>query len=182
MREVLIKTFTKENGEYIVQLGNGTIHKFKSEKATKKFLADTNRFLTEFTYRCNSILIELYQHGREIWLIQPDCKAIDHSSLEHFIKQAYDRSTWKEGNYFTFIDLKKFCDHSKALIKSYRNTGRISSTDTIRRHRLDHLFSQVQDLHIKLINYGEADCFGKFDTSKIEHLRDTISISKLRVA
>jgi hypothetical protein len=181
MREVLIKTFTRENKEFVVRLGNGTIHKFKSEKATKKFIADTNRFLTEFTFRCNSILIEIYQHGREIWLIAPEFKSPhDHESLEHFIKQTYERASWKEGNYFVFIDLRKFCDQAKATIKAYRNVGRVVDNDTIRRHRLDHLFSQVQELNMKLLNYGEADCFGTFSTSTIEDVVDTVS--KLRVA
>jgi len=181
MREVLIKTFYRENSEYVVRLGNGTIHKFKSEKATKKFLADTNRFLTEFTYRCNSILIELYQHEREIWLIAPDFKVVvDHTSLEHYIKQVYARAMWKDGNYFAFIDLKKFCEFAKQAIKSYRNAGRVASTDTIRRHRLDHLFSQVQDLQIKLLNYGEAECFGTFATSRFEDMSELKS--KLKVA
>lgn len=181
MREVLIKTFNREQGEYIVRLGNGTLHKFKSEKATKKFLADTNRFLTEFTYRCNSILVELYQHGREIWLIAPDFRSpIAHQSLEHFVKQVYERSDWAAGNYFSFIDLRKFCDHAKSTIKVYRNVGRVATTD--RRHRLDCLFSQVQDLQIRLMNYGEAQCFSTFSTSTIEQISDTVENSKLRIA
>jgi hypothetical protein len=181
MREVIIKTFYREDGEYVVRFGNGTLHKFKSEKATKKFLADTNRFLSEFTYRCNSILTELYQHGREIWLISPDFKnPKDHELLEHFIKQVYDRSCWKEGNYFTFIDLRKFCEHAKSIIKTYRNVGRVSKIDTIRRYRLDDLFSRVQGLQIKLLNYGEAECFGMFSVAHIEDVSDVAT--KLRVA
>ncbi|MCW5910979.1 MAG: hypothetical protein KIT62_07890 [Cyclobacteriaceae bacterium] len=72
MREIVIKSFSREKSEYVVQLGNGTTFRFKSEKATKKFLADTNRFLSEAAFQLNQVLTELYKHSREIWLVAPD--------------------------------------------------------------------------------------------------------------
>ena len=186
MREVVIKTFSKQKGDYSVRLGNGTEHRFKSEKAVKKFLAYTNRFLSEVAFQCNSILIRLYQHGREVYLNSPDFNHIQFRDsvdlLEHFIKQAYDRAGWKEGNLYVFIDLIKFCFNSKQLIKMLSNVSRVKSSDTIRRHTLDLMFSEVQSVFIKVNNYGEADCFTTFDTSSIENIADVVVSTKLRVA
>jgi hypothetical protein len=187
MREIVIKTYYREKSEYVVRLGNGTCFKFRSEKATKRFLADTNRFLSETAFRLNQVLVELYQHGREVWLVAPDFKITavqsEISSLEHNLKQAYDRAGWKSGNYFVFIDLLKFCHRSKALIKVLLNVKKISQADTIRRHRLNLLFDQVQHSYLKLVNYGQADAFELFDTSKIEHVSDVIDFrTNLKVA
>jgi hypothetical protein len=187
MREIVIKTLYREKAEYVVRLGNGTCFKFRSEKAAKRFLADTNRFLSEISFRLNQILIELYQHSREVWLVAPGFRITEVqseiSSLEHLLKQSYDRAGWKSGNYFVFIDLLKFCHRSKALVKILLNVKRISQADTIRRHRLNLLFDQVQECFLKLVNYGQADAFELFDTSKIEHVADVIDFkTNLRVA
>jgi hypothetical protein len=187
MREIVIKSFTRDKSDYVVRLGNGTAFRFKSEKATKKFLADTNRFLSELAFQSNQVLTELYQHSREIWLVAPDFNLASAQSeimlLEHFIKQSYSRADWKQGNYYVFIDLNKFCDHAKSLIKKLRNVKRVAQTDTIRRHRLNCLFDQVQAIYIRLINYGQSACFEMFDTSKIKHLTDVIdTTSNLKVA
>lgn len=183
MREIVIKTFVREKSEYVVRLGNGTAFRFKSEKAAKKFLADTNRFLSEVAFQLNHVLTELYQHSREIWLVAPDFNLAAAQSeillLEHFIKQSYARADWKQGNFFVFIDLLKFCDHAKVLIKSLRNVKRISQADTIRRHRLDCVFDQVQTVYIKLINYGQSACFEMFDTSKIEYVSGVVTNLKV---
>jgi len=185
MREVLIKTFYRVSGEYEVRLGNGTVYRFKSEKATKKFLADTNRFLSDVTFQLNNCLSEIYAHSREVWIVSTDHKLFhdEISMLEHFVKQAYDRAGFANGNYFVFIDLKKFCDSSKSIIKSLLSVKYVRQTDTVRKYKLNCLFDQVQSIHLRLLNYGQSQCFQTFSTDRIEDLSSAIDDkTKLRIA
>lgn len=178
MREIVIKTVYREHGSHVVRLGNGTIHKFTSEKSARKFLAETNRFLTAKFFESNQILSELYSHVREIWIISPEIKErhqLDDQVhvLEATLKRSYSRSSWAAGNYFTFIDHTKFCQFAKVLIKFLRNVRHVSQTDTLRRHRLDRLFDQVHGIEMQLMNYGQLQAYEHFSTSKLNDINDT---------
>jgi hypothetical protein len=177
MREIIIKTVYREDGFHVVRLGNGTVHKFPSVKSARKFLATTNRFLTDRFFELNQVLSELYTHSREIWIISKEVREADQlesqvHGLEQILKRSHFRSSYAAGNYFTFIDLRKFCEHSKSLIKFFNSLRHIRQTDTLRRHRLNGLFDQLQRIQMQLLSYGQSEAHMLFDTDRLAHIND----------
>lgn len=177
MREIVIKTVEKEKGFHVIRLGNGTIHRFSSIRAARKFLAETNRFLTETLFKLNEVLSELYQHGREVWINSDEIRGADKfeirfRTLEHYLKQSYMRACWAAGNYFVFIDLQKFCEQAKSLVKFLLQVKHVQQTDTIRRHKLDKVFSEVHGYEMQLLNYGQLQAYELFSTSKLNDIDD----------
>lgn len=177
MREIVIKTVYREDGFHVVRLGNGTVHRFKSEKSARKFLADTNRFLTSRLFELNQVLADLYRHGREIWIISGEVRESDQleqtfAALADLLKRSYFCSGWSAGNYFTFINLRKFCERSKSLIKFFLSIRYVRQTDTLRRHQLEHLFSQIHGIEMQLLNYGQVEAFELFSIDKLSHIDD----------
>jgi hypothetical protein len=186
MREIVIKTVTKEEGYHIVRLGNGTVHRFTSDKAARKFLADTNRFLTGLLFNLNSALADIYIHGRELWIITDEVQERDHvneqiSALEFYLKQSIIRAPYKSGNYLAVIDLRKFCEHAKKLIKYLLNIKYVRQTDTLRKHKLENLFNQVHGYEMQLMNYGQLQAYAHFNTSAIEQLPFDFATSKTQL-
>lgn len=173
MKTVSIHTFVKSKNGYEVYLGNGTVHRFTSQKATSNFISHTNKFLNQELFTLNHILGEVYTHSRELWILSttPDFDRklktyIEH--IEHFINGAEKRSALKNGNYYVFIDLKKACEVFKVLIKHLQSFKVIQTTDTLRRHKLADLFHRVHLEAQRIQDYGQSEAFGFCDTSTIE--------------
>lgn len=186
MKEIIIKTVEKDKSWHIVRLGNGTEHRFPSIKQSRKFLADTNRFLTSVTFNLNATLIQLYTHGRELWIINEDVSYSQikdrFATLEHFLKQAWVRASFRDGNYFSFIDLKKYCEHAKDLIKYFKHIPSVGRADTLRRHQLDSIYDQINSTQMQLQNYGNREAYNLFNVSRIEMISDYADSTALKIA
>jgi hypothetical protein len=128
----------------------------------------------------------LFQHGREIWIVIDDVsnnKIRDYvSSLEHFLYLAHSRCNWKDGNYFTFINLKKFCWKAKELILFFRRIHYVKQSDSHRRHKFDMLYDQLNGFEIQLQNYGQKEAYDLFNVDRIEMISEVASMTRLKIA
>lgn len=170
MKQIKLTAFSKYKTCYQVGLGNGTVHKFSNQKATQKFLVDTGKFLTTVLFTCNDILIELHSQCRELWLLSNKLSEDaqikrEIETLEHLLTLTIRRCDWDNGPYYVFIDLEKFCFFSKRLIKTLLSISTVQSTDTLRRYRLDSLFTKIYSEERKLNDYGQFEAAQIIDVS-----------------
>lgn len=184
MKTILLKSFFKKDSHYEVGLGNGTVHRFTNKKAALHFLADSSRFLNERLFTLNQLLIDVYPHMREIWLL--NCKAqFDRDSdkyiqhVTHFLKYAVDRSEGKSGPYISFINLRKASETLKILCKHLQTFDTVQRTDTTRRHKLNMLFERAQLELMKIQNYALNEAFNLVDTSRYEDQNDIQNLLKI---
>jgi len=73
---------------YFVKLGNGTVHKFESKRATTQFLTEASKFCTLKMFEINNCLGLLYSEYRRIWPYLYDVKA-DNKLLNRIDKDIY---------------------------------------------------------------------------------------------
>ena len=176
MKQIRITNVSLTKDIYEVWLGNGTVHAFKNLKAANKFLVETSKFLTNCLFTCNDSLNELHTQARELWLLSDDPHTdrtvkSELENLSHFLSLSVSRAGWKNGNFYAFIDLQKFCFTGKRLVKTLQNIGTVKSTDTLRRYRLDAIFQKLHAEENKILNFGQLEAVKLFDATKY-HLQD----------
>jgi hypothetical protein len=181
MKKISITAFSKYKTCYQVGLGNGTVHKFTNLKTTQKFLVDTSKFLTAVLCACNDIFIELHTQCRELWLLSNKLNEDaqirkELETLEHLLTLTVRRCEWENGPYYSFIDLEKFCFFSKRLIKTLQSVSTVQHTDTLRRYRLESIFSKIYSEERKLHDYGQIEAAQIIDVSsyKIQSENETM--------
>jgi len=119
MRKIKIDKFTRPNFQssrlkdkvYKVQLGNGEVELFTSEKSVKSFLAETNRKLTEITFELNEIYIDVFREYRQCYFhVESKKIPVLVAGIEKAFYMALTRSNYDNGNYFIFTHLKYIAD------------------------------------------------------------------------
>lgn len=105
-----------------VCLGNGLKCYFSNIKKATKFLAETNRTLNIIAQELNRIYIELWSEQRKIFLTYH--KLFVRSKVREYpvlIERSLDlmctRSTWRNGNHFTFSYFSNIIEYMHDWIK-----------------------------------------------------------------
>ncbi|MCF8428385.1 MAG: hypothetical protein K9I36_16740 [Bacteroidia bacterium] len=156
MRKTNVKQFVKRGQTYEVWLGNGTVNSFTNIKATNKFFADTNAFLSRQIYELNLIFSDLQSKFRRDWFYfaKEEFKFQRKLQLEldacvELFDLIFNRSAYNSGNYFVFIDIsiisRNLINLSEALRENDKrrsHTTDIYLLDSLKR-RLLFLLSEV---------------------------------------
>jgi hypothetical protein len=179
MKSIVLKHYSRVSGGYEVHLGNGTVHRFKSTRSAKKFLATTNDFLSEQLVILNEILTELYVFYRGQWLLT-DKLIVDKEFETNLIiasdvmRGALSCCAMKDANLMVFVNLKKTTGMMKKIIKSFNAILTKRKNDTISKHKMTTLFRRVMSAEKDLSDYGQLDSYSLFDTEKYDALTDII--------
>lgn len=167
MKAISLKTHSKTTREYIITLGNGAHHVFKSEKKLIQFINKTNKDLTEILYSLNLIYTNIFSIYRLTWGLSVNNFAGNNPKYHksnnelkkslNLIEQKFDdvclKSHHLNGSYFVF-------SHFNALINAlFFTIGQLSDlTDrhsfTPIKYQLNTLKTQVVAIRAQLINYS----------------------------
>ena len=67
MKRIVLKQFRKQGNNYIVSLGNGTVHSFTSQRKAQDYLSKTNKFLTVQLFEAHTVYMDLWQEYQRCW-------------------------------------------------------------------------------------------------------------------
>jgi hypothetical protein len=124
MKEVRIKQYTLpdkssvyiKQKQYRVWLGNHATNYFSSEKETLRFLAETNRFLTDCLHELNYLYGIVFQEYRAVWFYAKRDESIESTIMDYFLDadklmiNLTTRGQTTNGNAFVFNWLFAVCD------------------------------------------------------------------------
>jgi hypothetical protein len=126
MKRIRLTHFTSDESRYVITLGNSAHHVFKSRKHLDKFLAKTNKFLTEKLNELNFLYIDIFSIHRRNWTYflhdKKNCSANNYDSdrkcnefiahISYLLEKAHLRSHHKSGPVMVFKDLFNVIDYS----------------------------------------------------------------------
>lgn len=143
-----------ERRRYVVQLGNGTKKIFKGGRACRKYIADTNRFLTFKLHEYNLIYCDVHRLYRMAWFYldgsyQDEMKIKDSlRSTEEVFNLMVERAHFENGNHFVFSHFRAIEQYLKEILSVLKEIY----------HRLNH-HSIVYDLEciLQRIIYTSAE-------------------------
>lgn len=195
MKKINLKAYSKKDGQYYVYLGNGTAHQFKQDRQAKKYLADTNDYLTHKLFELHDIYIGIYSHYQNNWCYfmhdkpgnkhqfynndRAALKALN-STMDAF-NIAIERANCTNGNHFVFSHLRAAIANLKQVLKvlNWLNEARNNRKEL---YSYRNLFERILKVENDLSNYGQITCVCVFRVP--EHLEEseTEYIPKLAVA
>lgn len=147
-------------------LGNGRRILFKSNRLAKRFVADTNRFLTKCLVVINYSYVDILREYRMMWFVGTNNNAgrrTNYTSLEQKIKTHLQscefvldkfNATWHGSNdpFFAFIDLRKaalFLDEAAQVLYTFYK----SRNNTAAMYTCQMLRDRCKNVIIKLDEY-----------------------------
>lgn len=166
MKKITINSYTRADKKsiytkdrmYRVILGNGITAFFGDLIATKKFLAETNRFLNQKLHEINHLFIEVMGLAHSTWFIlnEQQERIIDEES-QAFARSrslAVHRSSWENGNHFTWFHIQNCLENQERIIRILesfnRDTGRYNENYLIRSIK-----DRINYIKRDLSNFGE---------------------------
>jgi len=166
MKTVHLKTIIQRGKSHEVFLGNGTRNAFANKKEAKKFLADTNRFLTKKLIDLNEIYYRAFVEYRQIWFLlynvkqgkktnyREDEKTIKAGldAVEHFFDKI--ASSFSSTDYTVFIDAKKICLYLSEVLKCLVELNK-RRNNTVAYYTLENLLSRVTTLANEINGYSK---------------------------
>lgn len=160
MQKIKLIEITPGDGFYSVYLGNGTTHKFKSEKQARAFLAAAGKFLTSQLYNLHDIYGAILQKYNDCWAYM-DRDAIKARKLreelqlcETSFERAVLRCGLKDGNAWAFIHLNHSIVNLKNVVKVLEREN-FKRSLAHQRYQLDNLFTRLQLVKNDLTTYGQ---------------------------
>ncbi len=186
--------YQKQNRNFIVKLGNGTRHEFKSEKETLKFLCNSSKFLTERYNELNLLFADIFALYRQNYFYldnnrhQPHAKLFQTrrqinnqvSTIESFFERISFAPLQSEANLIIFKELYYLIDClADICIQIKQINCKKSYAATLIRS--DYLLKQLIEEKQLLMNYGiktatafEPELLYKIDFESGEHLKIVI--------
>lgn len=158
MNSIKIRVYTKTETGYKVILGNGSVSYFTKITETRKFIADTNRFLTDQLFYLNELYTKTYNLYRVIWMIEDkygNILTIEEKldSANRCLTKAYRRSNFKDGNELVFINMIKAIRFLKEVLENERIIFKKRS-DTYNIYRIDTIEENINRVNLQLKNYA----------------------------
>jgi hypothetical protein len=167
MKKISLNNFQSEKGKYTVCLGNGTATAFTNKDKAKQFLAETNDFLTKQYYYINELLPlvnTFYRHQQGYFQHNKNTSALRLLEIERYclatfreiensLELAINRSSWTNGNYFTFYHLQNSVTGIKTILKELQPLCKNqSATDKI--NSIDFYFMVAAKIESDINNYA----------------------------
>lgn len=199
MKKVLLKNFQSEKGKYTVCLGNGTANTFTNKAKALQFLAETNDFLTNQLYHINETYQLVDTFYRQQWGYFAHDKQTSATKLfeterhcaatlreiENCLDLAVNRSSWTNGNYFTFYHLQNAITGIKSILKDLQPLCK-SQSATANMKRIDFLFMVAAKIESDLNNYAYLGArlfkVSIHDLSYTDEFTPALSKPKLKIA
>lgn len=171
--------FVFDDKTYTVNLGNGCIFEFPSEKKCKKFLVKTSKFLTKRYNELNLIFADVFTLYRQIYFYFDNNRQTQHSQIyesrrkinsliqvsEHVFEQLSFSNCISETNSPQFHQLFKLLEsfiEIVILIKKINENKSYAATQV----RCDFLLNQLQSLRSSIQNYSIEKASGFESQSK----------------
>lgn len=170
MKSINITNLAKDEHRkhYYVFIGSGRKFKFKSKRDGRRFLAETNRFLTSCVVAINDIYINVFREYRYCWFM---CLNINGGTRNNFlmeeqtirnnlhaVEEIFIRSLNTENRdaFMIFINLNKLCMYlsESAALMIMLNKRR---NNTIAYHNLNAYKQRAIDIQLQLKEYGTGD-------------------------
>lgn len=193
MKTITLQKINKKGNCYEIYLGNGFLFSFKSERAAKKFLADTSRFLTQHLHNLNNLYTEIYSQYRNAWGYFNHNKGTKKAALlqsERDLKENIRSAeelldytvTWIQkgpnANYLIFSNFNKITDYCRATVFTLKDLAQ-SRSDTSTVYRCNDLIQRISYLQHSLKTYGQLEATGTIPLYSEEQLRLLENHSKL---
>jgi len=179
MKTVKIKHYTENKNGYTVAIGNGITKDFVNKKHCLKFLADTNRFLTNKLHEVNFILSDLQVMYRRNWFYFDNLKsaAAEMYSLERIcifnlsgIEEKMDllvsRSGYENGNHFVFSHFRSIFSLLIDTIKILQKL-QLKKSSAVEVHKLEVLYIRVIQIEKELLFYDGTLSKEQLDADEI---------------
>lgn len=198
MKKVCITHIAKEQENYVVYLGNGTIHSFSSTRLAKKFLAETNEFLTQTLYEARTVFMDTWNKYQSAWgffmhnkksmsskmsMDDQSCRSLL-TQVEKSFNMIIERGHFPNGNYFVFSHLFFAISSQKRILKVL-NEMYASRSITTEIYACNNLYKRLMNLEGDVKNYSEIKASGIFKIRIPTHYSEIESdwkIKKLHVA
>lgn len=156
---------------YAIRLGNGTQHEFKNLKGAKKFVVETNKFLTQKYFDLNLLYSELQAKVLEVWLYLLDSRFEKLQKLSsdcgYILHMAHYHSRRFEGNHWAFIDLRKICNYIQEIAMLLKAADK-GQTNTFNLYNLNSIINRASLMLADLESYGRTKATALFDIKIIE--------------
>lgn len=161
MKAIQLTKFDAAKDGYTVYLGNATWHKVPSKRAAKKFLAETNRFLTAQMVELNEIYMFAFTQYRLAYFIfrnEKNGHKTNYSHIERQVKyhlqtveELFDRTFTVVGenkNAWSFINTFKICFALSEAIKALAEINR-SRNNTVVYYMINNYLDRIRSLEEK---------------------------------
>lgn len=149
---------------YSVGIGNGKLIEFKSLKAAKCFVAETNRFLNDILIQTNYLYIYCFTEYRKNWVffsariskVYMKLLSIERGILdavrdiEHHFNLVVTRSHYPNGNHFTWSHLTKIIQQNLFILKLLEEFNQEKNNFTnkeiiLYKHMAQNLLKQLKN-------------------------------------
>lgn len=191
MINLKLSHFSRQNRNFIVKLGNGTRHEFRSEKETLKFLCNTSKFLTERYNELNLLFADVFTLYRQSYFYLDNNRHQPHAKLYsarrkindqvNTIETLFEKISFapmqSDSNLLIFKQLYYLIDCLSDICLQIKhiNSNKSYAATLIRS---DYLLKQLQEEKQLLQQYGlktavafEPDLLYKIDFESAEHLK-----------
>lgn len=171
MKRVKLINYTYDNGIYIVCLGNGTKHQFKSKKQTLKFLFKSSSYLTDRLYSINLNLIILFTIYRNLWVYfwhsdNPEISnlfqterniKLNLQSVTESLDNCHLHACYPNGNYTAFSDLN-FCVNSLIQVCKYLSKANKDKSYKSIEIQINNVLESLLLISSNLQSYSALQC------------------------
>lgn len=183
--------YQKQNRNFIVKLGNGTRHEFKSEKEVQKFLCGTSKFLTERYNELNLLFADVFQLYRQNYFFLDNNRHNPHaklyqtrrninsqvSTIESFFERISFAPLQSEANLIIFKLLYYLIDCMADIcmqIKQINSNKSYAATQIRADYLLKQLIEEkqlIQNYSLKTATSFEPELLYRIDFEAAEHLK-----------
>ena len=191
MISLTVRTYTNVDDNYVVKLGNGTVHEFSNEKKCKKFLVKSSKFLTKRYNRLNLIFADVFSLYRQVYFYFDDNRNKRHSSLYadrrkvnslvSYIEKQFEQLTFigirSDGNFLVFPNLYSLIESLIEILLIIRKLNAKKSYAAT-QIRCDFLISQLQECKSEIQNYSlksasyfDSEALTSQNSQSITHLQ-----------
>lgn len=178
MKSVNLSVFTlTKDKKYEIRLGNGTVHVFSTQIQIKKFLAETNRILSEILFQLNDVLTETMRLNREIWLLSKKIPEDNLNTTRLTQVEFHLNSIWglsntpyhKTASVLIYGRFEKAIRLLKKILKGYQAIY-IKRSDTITRKKIDGLFKSLLIAEREIREYGQEGAYSLIDDPRFDEV------------
>lgn len=154
------KSHLTRERQYSVYLGNDLTCYFKNKTKARAFIAETNRMLNQSAQELHLIYIDIWNAYRKMYFshhllfVRMNCRdypVIIEKQFDFMIR----RSSWENGNHYTFTYFDSIIDYLKAWIKEIKSVLKKANSLYLFQ-QFDSFNNRFEYLQYKLKTWGEV--------------------------